>query len=58
MNLWKIEPVVIATLVRSAVLLATAFGLKWSAEQIAAIMVFVEAVLALVVRGSVSPTKG
>ena len=49
------EPVAIAAVVRAAILLGTAFGLGWSAEQIAAVMVFVEAVLALLTRQSVTP---
>lgn len=51
------EPVAIAAAVRSVVLLAVAFGLKWTPEQIAAIMVALEAVLALFVRSQVTPLK-
>jgi hypothetical protein len=36
--------------------LATAFGLKWTPEQIAAVMLATEAVLALLVRRSVTPS--
>ena len=49
------EPVAIATAIRSLVLLAVAFGLAWSPEQIAALMVCIEAVLAIVTRALVMP---
>lgn len=49
------EPVAIAALVRAVILFATAFGLKLSAEQVAAIMLVVEAVLALITRQTVTP---
>ncbi|MDQ4096497.1 MAG: hypothetical protein M3144_01320 [Actinomycetota bacterium] len=48
------EPVLITTLIRSALLLATAFGLRLEPEQIAAVLVFTEAALAILVRGSVT----
>lgn len=51
------EPVLWTTAIRSLILLGTAFGLKWSAEQIAATMIAVEAILALVVRSSVTPVS-
>lgn len=54
--LWHTEPVAISAAIRSIVLLAVAFGLAWSPEQIAALMVAVEAVLALLVRRKVTPT--
>lgn len=50
------EPVAIAAAIRALVLLGVAFGLHWTAEQIAALMVAVEAVLALIVRSKVTPT--
>jgi uncharacterized membrane protein len=49
------EPVLWTTAIRSVILLATVFGLQWTTEQIAAIMVAVEAVLALVTRSQVTP---
>ena len=49
------EPVAIATAIRSVILMAVSFGLHWTAEQIAAVMIAVEAVLALVVRSQVTP---
>jgi hypothetical protein len=51
------EPVAITAAIRAIILLATAFGLQWSAEQIAATMVAVEAVLALLTRQSVTPNQ-
>jgi hypothetical protein len=49
------EPVAIAAAIRGLILAAVAFGLNWTAEQVAALMFAVEAVLALVVRQSVTP---
>lgn len=54
-NFWGREPVAITAAVRAVILAATAFGLNWTAEQVAAIMIAVEAILAIVVRQSVSP---
>lgn len=51
------EPVAIAALVRAVVLCATAFGLKLSAEQIAGIMLVVEAILGIITRQSVTPNQ-
>lgn len=56
MNIWNREPVAIAAAIRAVLLAATAFGLSWTPEQIAAFMLAVEAVLALVTRQKVSPT--
>ena len=50
---WNREPVAIAGAIRAVILCAVAFGLKWSPEQIAAVMLAVEAVLTLVTRQSV-----
>lgn len=52
--MWK-EPVAIAAAIRAVLLAAVAFGLKWTPEQIAALMIAVEAVLAVVTRQSVTP---
>ena len=49
------EPALIAAAVRACVLAATAFGLEWTGEQVAALMLAVEAVLAVFVRQSVTP---
>ena len=51
------EPVVIITLVRSLILCAVAFGLRWDPPQIAATMVAVEAALAALTRSQVSPVQ-
>ena len=48
------EPVAIAAAVRAVLLAGMAFGLDWTAEQLAAVMLAVEAVLALVVRQTVT----
>lgn len=50
------EPVLIATAVRSCILAGTAFGLDWTGEQIATVMLAVEAVTA-VVRQLVTPNQ-
>lgn len=49
------EPVAIGAAIRAIILVAVAFGLKWSVEQIAAIMLAVEAVLVVFTRQSVTP---
>ena len=49
------EPVAIAAAVRSVVVMAVTFGLDWSAEQVAALVVAVEVVAGLFVRSKVSP---
>ena len=48
------EPVLIAGAIRAVILVGTAFGLDWTAEQIAAVMLAVEAVLAAVTRQTVT----
>lgn len=50
------EPVAIAAAVRAVILAGVAFGLEWTGEQVAALMLAVEALLALVVRQQVTPT--
>jgi len=42
----------IRALVRAVVVVATAFGLKWSAEQVAAVQVLLEAVLQIAYKDS------
>lgn len=49
------EPVMLGGAIRAVILAATAFGLNWSAEQVAAIMLAVEAVLSLFTRSQVTP---
>ena len=51
------EPVAVAAAVRAVILAVVAFGVKLTAEQIAATMVAVEAVLAVAVRRKVSVPK-
>ena len=55
MNL-KAEPVAIAAAVRAVLVMLGAYGLGLTAEQIAATVVAVEAVLAVIVRSQVSPS--
>lgn len=49
------EPVLILTAVQAAVVLVAAFGLKLSAEQVAAITAFTAAVLGVLARSKVTP---
>jgi len=51
------EPVAVAAAVRAVILAVVAFGVKLTAEQIAATMVAVEAVLTVAVRRKVSVPK-
>ena len=51
------NPVLVAAAVRAIILAATSFGLKWTIEQVAQLMLAVEAVLAVATRAVVSPTK-
>lgn len=50
------EPALIAGAIRAVILCAVAFGLRWSPEQIATLMLAVEAVLTLFLRSQVTPT--
>lgn len=50
------EPVAIAAALRSVIACAVAFGLDWTAEQVAALVVAVEVVSGLFVRSLVTPT--
>lgn len=52
--LFNREPVLIASLIRAAVVLATAFGLSLDPAQIGALVLFTEAVLGVVVRNTVT----
>lgn len=54
MNL-NLEPVAIAAAVRAVLVMAGAYGLGLTGEQIAATVVAVEAVLAVIVRRKVTP---
>lgn len=49
------EPTVIAGAIRAVILAVTAFGVQLTAEQIAATMLAVEAVLTLITRALVVP---
>lgn len=50
------EPILIATAIRACILAGTAFGLNWTGEQVAQVMLAVEAVTALV-RQMVTPNQ-
>ncbi len=51
------EPVLIGAAIRAVILAAVAFGFDVTAEQVAALMVAVESVMALVTRAMVVPNK-
>ena len=51
------EPVLVSTLVGTAISLLVAFGVDISEEQKVAVIGFVVAVVALFARGSVTPTR-
>jgi hypothetical protein len=51
------EPVLIGVAIRATILAVAAFGFKITVDQIAAVMLAVEAVLALVTRAMVAPNK-
>lgn len=53
-NIWMAEPVAIGVAIRALILCGMAFGLHVTVEQLAAVMVAVESVLALFTRGSVN----
>ena len=54
-HLSKFEPVAVAAALRTAILCAVAFGLSWTPEQIASLMLAVEALFAVVTRARVTP---
>jgi hypothetical protein len=49
------EPALIAGAIRAIILALVAFGLEWTGDQVAALMLAVEAVLTLFVRQTVTP---
>lgn len=49
------EPVLLGTAIRAIILAGIAFGLNVTPEQLAAVMLAVEAVLALITRAVVTP---
>lgn len=51
------EPVAVTTAIRMVLLAAMAFGLDWTASQVTAVMLAVEAVLGLVTRSQVTSKK-
>ena len=56
--MWNREPVAITEAVRAIIALAVAFGLDWTGEQVAAVIIAVGAVLAVITRAKVTPTTG
>lgn len=50
------EPALISGLVVVLIALGTAFGLKWSVDQVGAVTAAFGAVLAIIVRANVTPT--
>ena len=56
--MWNREPVAVVALIEAVVILAVAFGVDLSAEQMAAIMAVVVAFGAVVQRSQVSPVGG
>lgn len=56
MNRLLNEPILIATAIRAVILAAIGFGLDWTGEQVAQVMLAVEAVTALV-RQLVTPNQ-
>ena len=52
----RTEPVIVSTLVRAVIMVAAAWGVGLTAEQIAAVLLLTEAVLALLVRHAVTPS--
>ena len=57
MSLWNREPAMILALIQTALALGVGFGLHWTAEQVALVTAFAAAVLGVVTRSQVSPTK-
>lgn len=56
MRLMRTEPAVISGAILAFISLVTSFGLDLSNEQVGAIMAFVAAVMAIVVRSQVTPS--
>ena len=53
----RTEPALIAGAVEAVVALAVAFGLDWTAEQVATVIAVTSALLALFVRSQVTPVN-
>jgi hypothetical protein len=56
-SVWSKEPVLVLAMVQSGIALVTSFGMSLTAEQIGAILAFTSAVLGVVARSQVTPTK-
>jgi hypothetical protein len=56
-NLIQTEPVLLVGLVQSAIAMATAFGLGWSAEQVAIVLAFTQTFLTVIARSMVTPNQ-
>ena len=54
-NILGRNPVLVYAAIQAAITLAVTFGLRWTPEQIGAVLVFTGAVLSLVVRSKVTP---
>lgn len=55
--MWGREPVAVMAAIRAVLVAAMSFGLDLSDEQFVTVMVAVEAVLAMVTRGKVTPSS-
>lgn len=51
---FRTEPVAVAAAIRACLLVGIAFGLDWTEQQLASVMLAVELVLALVLRSQVA----
>lgn len=56
-SLWSREPAAILGALQAVIALAISFGLELSAEQVGAVVAATAAVLALITRSQVTPTK-
>jgi hypothetical protein len=56
-NLIQTEPVLLMGLVQSAIAMLTAFGLGWTAEQVALVLAFTQTLLSVIARGMVTPNQ-
>ncbi len=54
-NLFNREPVRCAAFIRAVILCAVGFGVAWTPEQVALIMIMVEAFFAMITRSQVEP---
>ena len=56
-NLWHAEPTMVLAVVQAVLAMVVAFGLELSNEQTGSILAVSGAILALITRSQVSPTK-